>query len=69
MHQVVQRGPTHTEQFGSLGNGAIGTRQRCQHGTLLSRLADHAAVAVQSTSPLFARRSYWCIMQTLAAAG
>jgi spermidine synthase len=36
---------------------------------LRSRLADHGAVAVQSTSPLFARRSYWCIMQTLAAAG
>ena len=36
---------------------------------LRARLAEHAAVAVQSTSPLFARRSYWCIMQTLAAAG
>lgn len=32
-------------------------------------LDDHGAIAVQSTSPLFARRSYWCIMQTLAAAG
>jgi spermidine synthase len=26
-------------------------------------------VVVQSTSPLFARRSYWCIVRTLEAAG
>src|SRR6266849_1830022 len=36
-------------------------------------LRDHltleAAVTVQSTSPLFARRSYWCIIRTLEAAG
>jgi spermidine synthase len=36
---------------------------------LKNRLTESAAVAVQSTSPLFARRSYWCIMRTLEAAG
>ena len=36
---------------------------------LKSRLTPDAAVSVQSTSPLFARKSYWCIMRTLEAAG
>jgi spermidine synthase len=36
---------------------------------LKDHLAPRAAVAVQSTSPLFARTSYWCIMKTLEAAG
>jgi spermidine synthase len=36
---------------------------------LRRRLAPDAAVAVQCTSPLFARRSYWCIVRTLEAAG
>jgi spermidine synthase len=36
---------------------------------LRARLAPEAAVAVQSTSPLFARASYWCIVRTLEAAG
>jgi spermidine synthase len=36
---------------------------------LKQRLAPEAAVAVQSTSPLFARNSYWCIVRTLEAAG
>jgi spermidine synthase len=36
---------------------------------LRSRLTDEAAVAVQSTSPMFARNSYWCIIRTLEAAG
>ena len=34
-----------------------------------SRLTENAAVAVQSTSPMFARNSYWCIIRTLEAAG
>ena len=33
------------------------------------RLAPDAAVSIQSTSPLFARSSYWCIVRTLEAAG
>jgi spermidine synthase len=36
---------------------------------LAARLAPGAAVAVQATSPLFARTSYWCIVRTMEAAG
>jgi spermidine synthase len=36
---------------------------------LKTRLAPDAAVSVQSTSPLFARNSYWCIVRTLEASG
>ncbi len=36
---------------------------------LKARLTPEAAIAVQSTSPLFARKSYWCIMKTIEAAG
>jgi spermidine synthase len=36
---------------------------------LKASLAPAAAVSVQSTSPLFARNSFWCIVRTLEAAG
>jgi spermidine synthase len=36
---------------------------------LKERLSPDAAVAVQCTSPLFARKSYWCIVKTIEAAG
>lgn len=36
---------------------------------LKSRLAPDATVAVQCTSPLYARQSYWCIVRTMEAAG
>lgn len=36
---------------------------------LRTRLNDNAAISVQSTSPMFARNSYWCIVRTLEAAG
>ena len=36
---------------------------------LRARLSENAAVSVQSTSPMFARNSYWCIIRTLEAAG
>jgi spermidine synthase len=36
---------------------------------LLARLVPGGAVAVQATSPLFARRSYWCIIETMRSAG
>jgi spermidine synthase len=36
---------------------------------LRGRLEIDGTVAVQSTSPLFARRSFWCIMKTLEASG
>lgn len=34
-----------------------------------ARLAPGGAMAVQATSPLFARRSYWCVVETMKAAG
>jgi spermidine synthase len=34
-----------------------------------AHLAAEGAMVVQSTSPLFARRSYWCIVETLRQAG
>jgi spermidine synthase len=36
---------------------------------LKARLTPDAAIAVQCTSPLFARASYWCIVRTMEAAG
>jgi spermidine synthase len=36
---------------------------------LRTRLAPGGAVAVQATSPLFARRAFWCIVETLTQAG
>ncbi len=36
---------------------------------LLARLSPGGAVSVQATSPLFARKSYWCIIETMRAAG
>jgi spermidine synthase len=36
---------------------------------LREHLEPEAAIAVQCTSPLFARRSYWCIIRTMEAAG
>jgi spermidine synthase len=36
---------------------------------LRTRLSPTAGVSVQSTSPMFARNSYWCIIRTLEAAG
>jgi spermidine synthase len=36
---------------------------------LLARLSPGGAVGVQATSPLFARRSYWCVVETMRAAG
>jgi len=36
---------------------------------LKTRLTPSAGVSVQSTSPMFARNSYWCIIRTIEAAG
>ncbi len=36
---------------------------------LRARLTPEGTVSVQSTSPLYARRSYWCIVRTMEAAG
>lgn len=36
---------------------------------LTSAVARHGVVAVQATSPLYARRSFWCVRDTMMAAG
>lgn len=36
---------------------------------LRARLAPEGTVSVQSTSPLYARKSYWCVVRTMEAAG
>ena len=36
---------------------------------LTDHLSEHGRFVVQSTSPLFARRSYWCIAETIKATG
>jgi spermidine synthase len=36
---------------------------------LKERLTPEAAIAIQSTSPMFARASFWCIVKTIEAAG
>jgi spermidine synthase len=36
---------------------------------VLRRLREHGLIAVQATSPLFAREAYWCIVATLESAG
>jgi spermidine synthase len=36
---------------------------------LIAQVAPGGAVGVQATSPLFARRAYWCIIETMRAAG
>src|SRR5262249_16120137 len=38
-------------------------------GALGRHLSEHGAFVVQSTSPLFARKSYWCIEETIRQAG
>lgn len=42
---------------------------RAFYRRVLAHLAPGGAVAVQATSPLFARKSYWCIIDTMRAAG
>lgn len=49
------------------GLGKLYTRSFYQ--LLAARLAPDGAVAVQATSPLFARKSFWCIVRTMRAAG
>jgi spermidine synthase len=49
---------------------AVGKLYTTRFYRLLRRqLSPGGRVAVQCTSPLFARRSYWCIVRTLEAAG
>jgi spermidine synthase len=52
---------------GTYSLGKLYTRRF--YGLLKQRLNRRAVVAVQSTSPLLARRSYWCVIRTMEAAG
>jgi spermidine synthase len=56
--------------FPDPNNFALGKLYTARFYRLLrARLRDDAVVAVQSTSPLVARRSYWCIVRTMEHAG
>lgn len=56
--------------FPDPNNFALGKLYTTRFYKLLQQhLTSAAAVAVQCTSPLFARRSYWCVIRTMEAAG
>jgi spermidine synthase len=56
--------------FPDPNNFALGKLYTTRFYNLLKQhLSPDAAVAIQSTSPLFARNSYWCIVKTIEAAG
>ena len=56
--------------FPDPNNFALGKLYTTRFYRLLKgHLTPSATVSVQSTSPLFARTSYWCILKTLEAAG
>lgn len=56
--------------FPDPNNFALGKLYSTRFYNLLkSRLKPDSAVVIQTTSPLIARRSYWCIIKTLEAAG
>jgi len=56
--------------FPDPNNFALGKLYTTRFYSLLKQhLSPDAAVAIQSTSPLFARNSYWCIVKTIEAAG
>jgi spermidine synthase len=56
--------------FPDPNNFALGKLYTTRFYRLLKEhLAPDAAIAVQCTSPLFARNSFWCIVKTIEAAG
>jgi spermidine synthase len=56
--------------FPDPNNFALGKLYTTRFYRLLrAHLMPGAAISVQCTSPLFARRSYWCIVRTMEAAG
>ncbi len=51
-------------------NYALGKLYTTAFYRLLERhLAENGAAAIQATSPMFARQSYWCIVKTIESAG
>lgn len=56
--------------FPDPNNFALGKLYTTRFYNLLKKkLKPDSAVVIQTTSPLFARRSFWCIMKTLEASG
>jgi spermidine synthase len=56
--------------FPDPNNFALGKLYTVRFYRLLKeRLAERAVVAVQSTSPLVARRSFWCVVRSMETAG
>jgi spermidine synthase len=56
--------------FPDPNNFALGKLYTTRFYNLLKKkLKPDAAVVIQTTSPLFARKSFWCIMKTLEASG
>ncbi len=56
--------------FPDPNNFALGKLYSTRFYKLLkSRLVPEASVVIQSTSPLYARKSFWCIVNTIEAAG
>jgi spermidine synthase len=56
--------------FPDPNNFALGKLYTTRFYNLLkAKLKPHSAVVVQTTSPLVARKSFWCIIKTLEAAG
>ena len=56
--------------FPDPANYALGKLYTTAFYRLLERrLTENGAAAIQATSPMFARRSYWCIVQTMESAG
>jgi spermidine synthase len=56
--------------FPDPNNFALGKLYTTRFYNLLkSKLKPNSAVVIQTTSPLIARKSYWCIIKTLEAAG
>jgi len=56
--------------FPDPNNFSLGKLYTTRFYRMINRvLADDGALAVQATSPLLARRSYWCVVSTLEATG
>ncbi|MGK2857489.1 MAG: polyamine aminopropyltransferase [Thermoanaerobaculia bacterium] len=74
MHWLEEKGDAPFDaaivDFPDPSNFALGKLYTTRFYRLLKQhLAPGAAVSVQSTSPLFARRSFWCVVRTMEAAG
>ena len=64
----LRRGHRSTFRIRTRSRSASCTRRRFFQ-LLAQHLAPDAAVSIQATSPLFARQSYWCIVETMKSAG